>query len=198
MAKLLEFVVRIKPHIGRCPESVIIDTCRVILAEICNQTQLWMDEPQTVYFPAGMDKNTLATPEHAAVSNVVTVLKDNMALHSGQIPQTVNTGSPQMWNYKSGYLFVYPIPDQDTELTVTTSLKPCATCTAIPDDVFERVYEFLPWGVLAELQMMPGKEWSDPNASQYNRRRYRQKLNDLRIEAATGGRTVLATRRRFV
>ena len=197
MASLLDFSKRIKPHIGQCPEATIIDTSRVILSEICNQTELWLDEPQTVYFPEEINKNTLATPQQASVANVVSVLKGNYPLSSGEIPKYKETGTPFRWNYKNGYLTVFPIPNEAVELTVTTSLKPCPDCTDIPDPVYERVYEFLPWGVLAELQMIPGKPWSDPNASQFNRNRYRIKLNELRIQSATGGNTVRVPKRRF-
>ncbi|WP_211828671.1 hypothetical protein [Kistimonas asteriae] len=195
---LSEFLRRIKPHVNGCPEMAIADTLRVVLTEVCRQVPVWRDEPQTVYFPAGMSRNTLATPECAEVTDVLSVSINGTPLRELDIPGDHATGTPHCYQFINDELQVYPTPATDVELTVACSLGPSFTCMELPKQVHRALYEFVPWGVMAELQMIPNQKWSEPKTAMFNRNRFRQKLNDLKIAASTGGATVKAIRQRFV
>ncbi|MBO9483796.1 hypothetical protein [Salinisphaera sp. G21_0] len=187
---LADFLRRIKPHVNGCPEITIADTLIDVLRDTCNTCDLWKDDRQMVVVVNGVNAYELDAPPDTEISKVLSVTRENGNRFDGWHHNGRNT---LHINYTPG-------EGQQLRLWVTTSLIPAYGITELPTSVFSELVSFVPFGVAARLQDIPGTNWYAPDLANKNQMKYRSRCNELKIKTMAGFTQAnqQATRRRFV
>lgn len=202
MARLNDFLPRIKPHLKGCPDTTIKNALLHILRDICKKTMVWEAdiEHETV---AGVNEFTLSTGEGTEVAIIQWVReRDGHYLRNQLIPQreTANA-APRIWQHsKRRRIAFFPTPKDAQVYDVRLALMPSLDAQEIPDEVFSEVSEYAVWGVLADLMSMVSEEWANVDLAMLNGRRYEAFLSERRV-SSLGGYTaadIRAKGRRFV
>ncbi|WP_263082143.1 hypothetical protein [Endozoicomonas sp. Mp262] len=182
------YLSRIRPYVRGCPDATMRDTLRVVLRDICQRVNIWWYE-ERMYLATGIADYDIGVPAGSELATVQRlVAPDGTALvNDDQLPVFNSPGSPRFFRHHLGNrLTVAPVPSKGALYTLELTLKPAIDATTIDDAVYAATAEFAPWGVLAELQRIPGTDWSDPQQANENHIRFNQVLNRKRVSALVG------------
>ncbi len=190
MTSLADFLRRIKPHVNGCPEITIADTLIDVLRDTCNTCDLWKDDKQMVVVVNGVNDYELDAPPQTEIGKVLNVTTESGVPFNG-------------WHHNGRNQFQVtqtPTEGQQLRLWVHTSLIPAYGITELPTSVFSELVSFVPFGVAARLQDIPGTNWFAPDLANKNQMKYRSRCNELKIKTMAGFTQAnqQATRRRFV
>lgn len=191
MAKVWDdFFPLVKPHIPGCPDITVKTYLASTAADFFAQTHLWRDDIDPIFTAPGVVEYDLDA--EVLVEAVTSVIVDKTALqHTDMrlIPddRRYDTGTPtHYWIQSDNAIRLFPIPDSRIRLRLTGVLKPSRTATGVEDWIYETWADAIVCGTIARIAVIPGKEWTDINLAEYNKKQYQQAIAHARIRDARG------------
>jgi hypothetical protein len=96
-------------------------------------------------------------------------------------------GDPvKYWVHADRTIRVFPIPTRRATLRVAAVLKPRRNGTGVEDWIYETWADVLVSGTIAQLAMIPGKDWSDVNLATMHKAIFERAISNTRIRDTRG------------
>lgn len=204
MAKVWDdFFPLLDPHLQSCPNETKRTYLASTTADFFARTYLWQDDIDAVYLSANVIEYDLDAEGDVEVEDVISVVLDGQKLERvdfRHVPheRRTETGDPvKYWLHADRTIRVFPIPDRRATLRVAAVLKPRRNGTGVEDWIYETWADVLVSGTIAQLAMIPGKDWSDVNLATMHKATFERAISNTRIRD-TRGVQVSAQLRPFV
>lgn len=171
---LLPYVL---PEVISCPKAQIVNEIRRAAIDFCQRSQIWREDLDYLFFPAGVATADLDPPQDSRVCEVVSVsLLDGSTLEVGtHFTATTSVVSMRI------------MLDVDTKLIPTVALKPTLAAPGIPEELMEDWGYVIAYGAIASLKAMRGREWEDIPGAQIKNELFEDGIASAKIRAITGG-----------
>lgn len=197
MATYESLLPEIIPMVPSCPDTLIENSIRSALIEICEKTGVYQQELDPVTTIANLFEYDLEPPSGTVVHEILWVTYDGTdlepitsALLEQRIPEwrkAGNEGTPEYFVKQSQSLFyLAPVPNvtKASSTLVRAVLKPTHTSTSCDNDVMNDYRDTIVNGALLRLLRMPGREWTDYAGAGV----YAALFNEQLVEAEKRGR----------
>lgn len=191
MAKVWDaFLPLLSPYLPGCPDLTLKSYLALTAADFFARTYLWRDDIDAVYLAPTIIEYDLSAD--AVVEDVISVVFNGKQLERSDIrlipPEWRDkTGDPtKFWIQADRSIRVFPIPDTRGEMKVTAVLKPSTTGSGVEDWVFETWATTINSGVIAQLAMVNGKEWTNPDLATLHKGLYERAITNARIRDFRG------------
>jgi hypothetical protein len=144
------------------------------------------------------------TPAYGEVCSILTVWEGDNRNPLGVATEDrrgrVDAGSPRMWwSMLPSMPTIFPTPDGEYTITINAAVCPTLADTMLPEVVVAQHAEALGAGVLAAMMGMPGKPFTQSQASRSNGLMYSGAVRTIRATIREGGQpnhsTITALRR---
>lgn len=167
MAKTWDaFFPLINPHLSGCPDATLRQYLASTAADFFARTHLWREQIDALYVaPSVIDYDLSA--DTGLVENVISVVYGETALERTDLrlvgaEKLSQTGEPrEYWVQADNTIRIFPTPEERTTLKVFAVLKPNRNGTGVEDWIYETFADTLVSGAIAQLAMIPNKEWTD-------------------------------------
>ncbi len=185
-----DFLPLITPHLPGCPNASIKTYLALTARDFFTKTYLWQDDIDAIYLAVNQVEYDLDA--EAEVEDVLAVVLDKQQLDRTEfrlIPfeRRDEIGSPRLyWIHSDRTIRVFPIPDKRAVMKVSAVLKPARDATGVEDWIYATWADILVNGAVAQLAIMPGKEWSDMNLATMHKALYEQAVTKTRIREYRG------------
>jgi hypothetical protein len=185
-----DFLPLITPHLPGCPNASIKTYLALTARDFFTKTYLWQDDIDAIYLAVNQVEYDLDA--EAEVEDVLAVVLDKQQLDRTEfrlIPfeRRDEIGPPRMyWIHSDRTIRVFPTPDKRAVMKVSAVLKPARDATGVEDWIYATWADILVNGAVAQLAIMPGKEWSDMNLATMHKALYEQAVTKTRIREYRG------------
>jgi hypothetical protein len=185
-----DFLPLITPHLPGCPNASIKTYLALTARDFFTKTYLWQDDIDAIYLAVNQVEYDLDA--EAEVEDVLAVVLDKQQLDRTEfrlIPfeRRDEIGPPRMyWIHSDRTIRVFPTPDKRAVMKVSAVLKPARDATGVEDWIYATWADILVNGTVAQLAIMPGKEWSDMNLATMHKALYEQAVTKTRIREYRG------------
>jgi hypothetical protein len=185
-----DFLPLITPHLPGCPNASIKTYLALTARDFFTKTYLWQDDIDAIYLAVNQVEYDLDA--EAEVEDVLAVVLDKQQLDRTEfrlIPfeRRDEIGPPRMyWIHSDRTIRVFPTPDKRAVMKVSAVLKPARNATGVEDWIYATWADVLVNGTVAQLAIMPGKEWSDMNLASMHKILYEQAITKTRIRDSRG------------
>jgi hypothetical protein len=185
-----DFLPLITPHLPGCPNASIKTYLALTARDFFTKTYLWQDDIDAIYLAVNQVEYDLDA--EAEVEDVLAVVLDKQQLDRTEfrlIPfeRRDEIGPPRMyWIHSDRTIRVFPTPDKRAVMKVSAVLKPARDATGVEDWIYATWADVLVNGTVAQLAIMPGKEWSDMNLASMHKILYEQAVTKTRIRDSRG------------
>lgn len=191
MAKVWDdFLPLLSPYLPGCPDLTIKSYLGLTTADFFARTYLWRDDIDAIYLAPNQIEYDLGAD--ALVEDVISVVYKGTKLDRSDIrlipaERRDETGDPTTyWIQADNSIRVFPTPEERAKLTVTAVLKPSTTGTGVEDWIFETWATTINSGVIAQLAMINGKEWTNPDLAALHKGMYERAITNARIRDFRG------------
>jgi len=161
------FINSIMPQVPGCPGPLVKSEVLRAAINFCQDSLIWQqDEDKTVAL--GGSTFTLVVTSGAACTGVQISI-DGIEVH----------------DYKRSDLTI-TLDDAVTASTtyqVTTFIKPTRSATSLPTFLYNDWFEAIESKAKAELMIMPGKEWFNPQLASINQTKYLHDLGNAKAKS---------------
>jgi len=182
---LYNLVSQIAPYCGGIPDLVLKQQLRLVAHDFCRQTEIWREDLAPFVTVADEAEYQL-TPGYDAV--ILRVRFVEIGDPTPDDPSTEGTYS----DYKvseTGLLTLVPAPTEDNlNVEVQVVLLPKEDCAAYPSWFLNRWGYAVVAGAIANIKLMSGKPWYDPNGAVMPGQRYMRAIGDAKRETYTSRR----------
>ena len=160
------------PMVPGCPDTLIENSIRAAITELCEKAGVWQEEIQ-FSTAAGQYDYTLTTPTDSVVHKVMTVIHKGVELEpissilleqrKPKWRETDYYGTPEYWLYESSALRLVPVPSDggDGSTIARVQLKPTIGSTETTDRLIVDYRDIIVNGAIYRLLRMPLREWTD-------------------------------------
>lgn len=200
MAKLwADFIPLLAPHLPGCPDPSLKLYLASTAADFFARTYLWRDQIDAIYIAPNQVEYDLDA-DFGLVEDVISVIYDEMPLLRTDLrliatESLSETGDPrQFWVYADNSIRVFPTPEEHTVLKVFAVLKPNRSGTGVEDWIYETFADTIVSGTIAQLAMIPGKEWSDIALAGMHKGLFERAITNARIRDFRGVRRMVQQR----
>ena len=191
MAKVWDdFLPLAKPHIPGCPDITLKAYLAIAAADFFAQTQLWRDNIDPIFTANNVVEYDLGAD--ALVENIIAVVTDERELKRTDVrdiepERFTETGPPtHYWIHSDNTIRLFPIPTERVKLRLIAVLKPSRDATGVEDWIYETWADAIIAGAVSRLAVIPGKEWTDINLAEYNKKQYQRAVDTARIRDYRG------------
>lgn len=167
------------PMVPGCPDTLIENTIRSAVIELCEKTGVYQLELDPVTTVANTFEYDLEPPSGTVVHKILWVVHDgkdlepiSTSLLEQRLPNwrdSDNAGTPEYFVKQGQSLFwMVPVP-QSTKSSSTilrVELKPTHRSTTCDDNVMNDYHDTIINGALFRLLRLPSKEWTDYTGAQ--------------------------------
>jgi hypothetical protein len=194
--KLDDFLPHLLPELPGCPDMIIKQQLLFGVIEFCQETHAWNEIQDPIQVLEKQYEIDVETPRDTRVVAVKDVWASSRKLRPVTMPQlfelmpnwqTAEGSEPTYYNASIDYrtIRIFPIPfgTNRQTLTMRVAYAPEMTATTIPDELAIKYWDALIGGAKARLMTMPGKSWSNPALSLYNRRLFDDGILKAKISA---------------
>jgi hypothetical protein len=185
-----DFLPLITPHLPGCPNASVKTYLALTARDFFTKTYLWQDDIDAIYLAPNQVEYDLDA--EAEVEDVLAVVLDKQQLDRTEfrlIPfeRRDEIGPPRMyWIHSDRTIRVFPTPDKRAVMKVSAVLKPARDAASVEDWIYATWADVLVNGTVAQLAIMPGKEWSDMNLASMHKILYEQAITKTRIRDSRG------------
>lgn len=185
-----EFLPLIIPHLPGCPNASLKTYLALSARDFLTRTYLWQDDIDAIYLAPNQVEYDLDA--HAEVEDVLAVVLEGETLERTdfrRVPfsQRDQEGQPRMyWLYGDHSIRVFPIPDERKTMQVAAVLKPARDAAGVEDWIYETWADVIINGAIAQLAIMPAKEWSDVGLAGMHKQMFEQAVIRARIRDTRG------------
>ena len=182
----------ILPRAPGCPEPLACDAIRQAAIEFCERTKLWRDTDQYLADEFG----DVLAPSQSVVHQIEDARFDGHRLTPISV-QDLNDRHPDYdWTTQQGdqpkYITqLHPntvkiVPAWTGMITLTLLLKPSNDALEIPDFMVDQYARVIADGALAEILMVPGQPYTNPQGGAMYSQRFQQRLDSLQVQNIKG------------
>ena len=191
MAKIWDdFLPLISPHLPSCPNASIRMYLGIVASDFFARSYLWRDQIDTIYATTGTVEYDL--DGEAVIEDVISVVLNETPLDRTDLRliATENLGQVgeprEFWVKADRSIVIFPTPEENVQLKVYAILKPSRSATGVEDWIYETFADTLVSGAIAQLAMIPGKEWSDIALAGMHKGLYERAITNARIRDFRG------------
>jgi hypothetical protein len=154
------------------------------------RTYLWRDQIDTIYATTGTVEYDL--DGEAVIEDVISVVLNENTLDRTDLrfvatQKLGEVGEPrEFWVKADRSIVIYPTPEESVQLKVYAVLKPNRNGTGVEDWIYETFADTIVSGAIAQLAMIPGKEWSDIALAGMHKGLYERAITNARIRDFRG------------
>lgn len=185
MTEIEVFLPRIMPAAPGCPEPTALAAVIKAAQDFCERTRLWRDEDRFTVTPSSC--NVVCAPQGADLFEIEHALLDGrpltpISLHdlNRDMPDWRTREEPAgRWITQTEPGTVLVVPRCSGTLYLATTLKPANDAELLPDFLARDYLQVIADGALAEILMLPGQPFTDPNRAQFYSMRFESRLSDL-------------------
>lgn len=192
MAKLwAAFIPLLAPHLPGCPDPSMKLYLASVSADFFARTYLWREQIDAVYIAPNQLDYDLDT-DCGLVEDIISVVHDEQTLRRTDLrliatERLSETGEPrEFWVQADNSIRVFPTPEERTTLKVYAVLKPNRNGTGVRDWIYETFADTIVSGAIAQLAIIPGKEWSDIALAGMHKGLYERAITNARIRDFRG------------
>jgi hypothetical protein len=155
-----------------------------------SRTYLWQDDIDAIYLAPNQVEYDLDA--EAEVEDVIAVVLDGSRLtrtEFGLIPferRGEKAAPTHFWIHSDRTIRVFPTPDSRETMAVSAVLKPARSATGVEDWIYDTWADIIVNGAIAQLAIMPGKEWSDVSLAAMHKNMFEQAITKTRIRESRG------------
>ncbi len=184
--KLEVFYGHVLPEVLGCPAPTLDARIVAAAAEFCRETLSWSELQDPLTLIDGVFDYDIDPPAGAYTLSILGVWVDGRELRpSPGGMDTAELGNvPYYYNAAQDYgvLRVFPTPSNPTaSMFVKACYVPIASATTLPDFLGTQYLDVIASGAKAELMLMPGQPWSNPQLSGYYKQRFQDGIIRSRI-----------------
>lgn len=192
MAKLwADFLPLLAPHLPGCPDPSLKLYLASTASDFFARTYLWREQIDALYIAPNVVDYDLSA-DTGLVEDVISVVYNETALERTDLrligaEKLSETGEPrEYWVQADNTIRVFPTPTERTSLKVFAVLKPNRSGTGVEDWIYETFADTIVSGAIAQLAMIPGKEWSDVSLAGMHKGLYERAVTNARIRDFRG------------
>ncbi len=192
MAKIWDdFIPLISPHLPGCPNASMRLYLASTSADFFARTYLWREQIDAIYIAPNQVDYDLDT-DTGLVENVISVVHNETPLTRTDLrligaEKLSEVGEPrEYWIQADNSIRIFPTPEERTVLKVYAVLKPNRSGTGVEDWIYETFADTIVSGAIAQLAMIPGKEWSDITMAGMHKGLYERAITNARIRDFRG------------
>lgn len=192
MAKLwADFLPLLAPHLPGCPDPSLKLYLASTASDFFARTYLWREQISGITVVSGTVEYDL-DPDTGLVEDIISVVYGEHTLTRTDLrligaEKLSETGEPrEFWVYADNSIRIFPIPEERTSLKVYAVLKPSRSGTGVEDWIYETFADTIVSGTIAQLAMIPGKEWSDVALAGMHKGLYERAITNARIRDFRG------------
>ena len=182
----------ILPRTPGCPEPIAFDAIRQAAIEFCERTRIWRDTDQFMADEFG----DIFAPAQSVIHQIEDARFDGHRLTTVSV-QDLNERYPGYdWTTQSGdqpkYITqIHPntvkiVPAWEGMITMTILLKPSNDAQELPDFIFDQYARTIADGALAEILMIPGQPYTNPQGGAMYSQRFQQRLDSIQVQWLKG------------
>jgi hypothetical protein len=191
MAKVWnDFLPLLAPHLAGCPDISMRSYLGIVASDFFARTYLWRDQIDTIYATTGTVEYDL--DGEAVIEDVISVVLNETPLDRTdlRLVATQNLGQVgeprEFWMKADRSIVIFPTPEENVQLKVYAVLKPSRSATGVEDWIYETFADTIVSGTIAQLAMIPGKEWSDIALAGMHKGLYERAITNARIRDFRG------------
>ena len=192
MKPIDDFLPLILPRAPGCPEPIAFDAIRQAAIEFCERTRIWRDTDQFMADEFG----DIFAPAQSVIHQIEDARFEGHRLTPVSV-QDLNERYPGYdWTTQSGdqpkYITqIHPntvkiVPAWEGMITMTILLKPSNDAQELPDFIFDQYARTIADGALAEILMIPGQPYTNPQGGAMYSQRFQQRLDSLQVQGLKG------------
>ena len=192
MKPIDDFLPLILPRAPGCPEPIAFDAIRQAAIEFCERTKVWRDTDQYYADEFG----DIFAPAQSVIYQIEDARFDGHRLTPIGV-QDLNELYPDYdWTTQSGdqpkYITqLHPntvkiVPVWQGMITLTLLLKPSNDALDVPDFMVDQYASTIADGALAEILMIPGQPYTNPQSGAMYSQRFQQRLDALQVQNIKG------------
>ena len=157
------------------PRIIIVHTIRSAVKKLLTDSKIWVHQPHTTI--ERMTDRLLMIPRDTFICKLWQIRENSCLTHymTYSFPNIVHLNKLSERDRVSKDLKYLEV-----SLSVTQSSLEC------PMFVFDRYYDGILSGALANLQAMPGKAWTDPSMVAYHREIYESAIITAKSDVSSG------------
>jgi hypothetical protein len=162
----------------------------IVASDFFARSYLWRDQIDTIYATTGTVEYDL--DGEAVIEDVISVVLNETPLDRTDLRliATENLGQVgeprEFWVKADRSIVIFPTPEENVQLKVYAVLKPSRSATGVEDWIYETFADTLVSGAIAQLAMIPGKEWSDIALAGMHKGLYERAITNARIRDFRG------------
>lgn len=192
MKPIDDFLPLILPRAPGCPEPIAFDAIRQAAIEFCERTRIWRDTDQFMADEFG----DIFAPAQSVVYQIEDARFDGRRLTpigvqdlNGMYPDcdwTTKTGEQPQYVTQLHPDTIKVVPSMSGMVTLTLLLKPTNNAQELPDFIFDQYARTIADGALAEILMIPGQPYTNPQGGAMYSQRFQQRLDSLQVQGLKG------------
>lgn len=172
---------RVLLHVPGCPEPLVENMLRQAAIEFCRESHVWSEQIGSVYPVKGITRYQIDPPEEAQIVAIEEIGYRRQygfePLHRDDWPSINAFG---LLTFKS-----QPTANKGP-LEIHVILAPAEDATEIIDQYGYKYKEGLIYGAVSMLQMMPNKDWSNPQLGMLNEEKFETAYRKARFRRVNG------------
>lgn len=194
-----DFLPLLAPHLPGCPDPSMKLYLASTAADFFARTYLWREQISGITVAAGVVDYDL-DPDTGYVEDIISVVYGDHTLTRTDLrlvgtEKLTETGEPrEFWVQADNSIRIFPIPEVGTTLKVYAVLKPSRSGTGVENWIYETWADSIVSGTIAQLAMIPGKEWSDIALAGMHKGLYEKAITNARIRDFRGVRRMVQQR----
>lgn len=185
------FLPLITPHLSGCQVASIKLYLASTAADFFARTYLWREQINGITVTAGKVDYDL-DPDTGLVEDIISVVFGDHTLTRTDLrligaEKLSETGEPrEFWVQADNSIRIFPTPEEGTTLKIYAVLKPNRAGTGVEDWIYETWADAIVSGTIAQLAMIPGKEWTDVALAGMHKGLFEKAITNARIRDFRG------------
>lgn len=199
-----------------CSSMTISTHLQAAMDEFCSATSIWVETLDPIGLMAGQDTYDIPVDANTRVIGIESVMYNGFPLKpmtsralTGFFPtwEVWDDGINQIMAYRvemddtDQNLTVWPSPtdNEPASVVMRVTLKPTSTATSIPGFIYEDWRTVIGSGALAQILLIPGKDFTNPQLAQVHDAKFRTGKSRAKVRALgqQAGGTLTMRPRRF-
>lgn len=185
------FLPLITPHLSGCQVATVKMYLASTAADFFARTYLWREQINGITVTAGNVDYEL-DPDTGLVEDIISVVYGETTLTRTDLrlvgtEKLSETGEPrEFWVQADNSIRIFPIPEEGTTLKIYAVLKPSRAGSGVEDWIYETFADTIVSGTIAQLAMIPGKEWTDVALAGMHKGLFERAITNARIRDFRG------------
>lgn len=197
MARVDDLMREVRQGLKECPDPAMLSALQRACAAFCRETHIWQDQLEPFVLVDGEANYEFDAPTDARVEKVLSARIDNSELKPAMNRADLHRigadtrGIPRAFAMigDGDGIQVWPIPDDRGAgllVSLFVVLAPVRSAREIPDFLADEWNSAIVSKARSELMMVAGTPYHNPDAAQYERATYLERVGDAKRQQISG------------